>query len=487
MERFYLAIDLGTTGCRSMVFDRQLQLRGSAYREYGLIAPRADWYEQDATLWWELSCETLQQAAADAGIAPAQIQSISISSQGISIVPVDEEGTPLCNALSWMDTRAKAETAQLLKQLGDEATYRLTGKHILPCYTLPKLLWLQKHAQDIWAKTKYLWMPLEYLTAKFTGNACTDASMASGTLLYDMQNGCWHLPTLQRYGIAESMLAQIRPCGSSAGTVLPQVAEKLGLSPDCIVSVGAQDQRCAALGAGLREDTVTVSLGTAAAICKLWSSFQPEQTTVGWSPYIYEGSFVTEGVANTAGAALRWLRDILYPGCDYNVINREAAQAREKGSQVLFHPFLGGSAYPRYDIAGTGCFYGLSMATTRGELALAVMEGVAFEITEILEKVDPENKTRRLMLFGGGAKSALWQQIFADATGKEILMPQLSEAAGVGAAMLAGIGCGDFTPEQLPCMGIGAAARPGQWYEQTQIRLARFRKLEDKLAQGGIR
>lgn len=470
-----------------MVFDRQLQLRGSAYREYGLIAPRADWYEQDACLWWTLSCETLQQAAKDAGIDPAQIRAISISSQGISIVPVDEKGKPLCNALSWMDMRAKEETSQLLEQLGDAQTYQRTGKHILACYTLPKILWLQKNAPDIWAKTRGLWMPLEYLTAKFTGHAFTDPSMASGTLLYDMKNGCYHQPTLQRYGIAESMLAQIRPCGSSAGTVLPEVAEKLGLSKDCTVSVGAQDQRCAALGAGLREDTITVSLGTAAAICKLWNSFTPEQTTVGWSPYVYAGSFVTEGVANTAGAALRWLRDVVYPGCDYDVINQEAAQARQENSAVLFHPYLGGSAYPRHDMPGVGCFYGLSMAAKRGDLAHAVMEGVAFEITEILKKVDPEDSAKRLVLFGGGAKSALWQQIFADATGKEIFVPELSEAAGVGAAMLAGVGCGDFDTKAMPAMRIMSNTCPGEAYAATQARLARFRKLEDDLAQGEIR
>ena len=487
MEKYYLAIDLGTTGCRSMVFDSQLQLRGSAYQEYGLIAPRADWYEQDANAWWELSYQTLQQAAREAGIKTQQICAIGISSQGISIVPVDENGKPLCNALSWMDMRAKEQTQRLLQELGDAQTYELTGKHILACYTLPKLLWLQENRPDIWAKTKQLWMPLEYLTAKFTGNAVTDASMASGTLFYDMKNGCYHQPTLQRYGIEETLLAEIRPCGSKAGTVLPEVAQKLGLSSDCVVSVGAQDQRCAALGAGLDHDTVTVSLGTAAAICKLHTDFTPEQTTVGWSPYIQEGSFVTEGVANTAGAALRWLRDVLYPGCDYEVINREAELARKEGSQVLFHPYLGGSDYPRYNTAGTGCFYGLSMATTRGAMALAVMEGVAFEIAQILQKVDTANRATRLVLFGGGAKSLLWQQIFADATGKEILVPQLSEAAGVGAAILAGMGCGQLNIQSLPAMPMASRAVPGPFYEQTQARLAAFCKLEDKLAQGDMR
>ena len=483
--KYFLAIDLGTTGCRSMVFDETLSLCGSQYEEYGLIAPRADWYEQDANLWWELSCRTMKVAMDKAGIDPKAVRSISISSQGISIVPVDANMNPLRLALSWMDVRAKEEAQAVIDAMGAKEVYTLTGKKPRPSYSLPKFLWIKNHEPDIWAKTVKMLMPLDFLTVKLTGNAYTDPSMASGTLMYDIHHEVWHEPTLKTFDIPLSMLPEIRPCGSSAGTVLPEVADALGLSHDCLVSVGAQDQRCAALGAGLDEGTVTVSLGTAAAICMLWHECDTVgNTAVGWSPYVYPKTWVTEGVVGTAGAALRWLRDTVYPNEAYRVIDDEAQGARSRDTQVVFLPYLNGSPYIRYGGQASGLFHGLSLATTRGDFANAVMEGVAFQVAEILSLMKPEGGLEKLILFGGGAKSPLWQQIFADATGLEIAVPEMAEAAGAGAAILAGVGSGDFDLANLPEVRMAASTKPGPLYEQTQIRYKQYLTLSSCLGQG---
>lgn len=483
--KYFLAIDLGTTGCRSMVFDENLHLCGSMYEEYGLIAPKADWYEQDANLWWELSLKTMNGAMAEAKIDRKSVRSISISSQGISIVPTDENFNPLRLSLSWMDVRAKEEAQEIIDAFGEQETYTLTGKYPRPAYSLPKFLWIKKHEPEIWAKTVKMLMPLDFLTAKLTGNAYTDPSMASGTLMYDIHAGVWHKPTLEKFGIPESMLPEIRPCGSSAGTVLPEVADRLGLSHDCIVAVGAQDQRCAALGAGLADGVITVSLGTAAAICMLWDKCDTVgNTAVGWSPYVYPGTFVTEGVVGTAGAALRWLRDTVYPNESYKIIDEEAAKSRENNTEVVFLPYLNGSPYIQYGGKGSGTFHGLSLAATRGDFANAVMEGVAFQVAQILSVMKPEGGLSRLVLFGGGAKSALWQQIFADATGLEIVVPEQAEAAGAGAAVLAGVGSGDFNLDNLPENALAASTKPGALYEQTQVRYRKYLKLTETLAKG---
>lgn len=483
--KYFLAIDLGTTGCRSMLFDESLSLLSSEYKEYGLIAPRADWYEQDAELWWTLSLETMDAAMEKAGIDRGLVRAISISSQGISIVPVDRELKPLRTALSWMDGRAVDETKLVGDTLGYEEAYTLTGKRVLSAYSLPKIIWIKNHEPEIWSRTHKLLMPLDFLTARLTGEVVTDPSMASGTLLYDIHNGVWHDGVLETFGIPKSMLAEIRPAGSLAGYVLPEVAKKLGLSESCAVSIGAQDQRCAALGAGLDTDSITVSLGTAAAICKMWNTCDNENNrAVGWSPYVYPNTFVTEGVCNTAGAALRWLRDMMYPSESYKIIDREAEAARDRGTDVIFHPYMSPCPYPRYSADATGCFHGLSMATTRGDFANAVMEGVAFQVTEILEIMDRSNSASKLVLFGGGAVSKLWQQIFADATGKEILVPAIAEAAGVGAAILAGVGTGDFDLDNLPKMPLTSSTKPGEHHAETRQRYAKFLALEDSLAKG---
>ena len=483
--KYFLAIDLGTTGCRSMVFDEKLRLCGSKYEEYGLIAPKADWYEQDANLWWELSLRTMDEAMAEAKIDRKAVRSISISSQGISIVPTDENFNPLRLSMSWMDVRAKEEAQEIIDAFGERETYTLTGKYPRPAYSLPKFLWIKKHEPEIWEKTVKMLMPLDFLTAKLTGNAYTDPSMASGTLMYDIHAGVWHKPTLEKFDIPESMLPEIRPCGSSAGCVLPEVADKLGLSHDCIVAVGAQDQRCAALGAGLADGVITVSLGTAAAICMLWEKCDTVgNTAVGWSPYVYPGTFVTEGVVGTAGAALRWLRDTVYPNESYKIIDEEAEKARENNTEVVFLPYLSGSPYIQFGGKASGTFHGLSLAATRGDFANAVMEGVAFQVAQILSVMKPEGGLTRLVLFGGGAKSALWQQIFADATGLEIVVPEQAEAAGAGAAILAGVGSADFALNNLPENALAASTKPGALYEQTQVRYRTYLKLTETLAKG---
>ncbi len=438
----YLAVDLGTTGCRSILFDEMLTELGSAYEEYPLITPDDKSVEQEAALWWELTLRTAKNAIVDASVDPKEVKGISVSSQGITIVPVDRELKPLYNAMTWLDMRASEETAYLKEDFGDTPMFTHTGKHIDGAYTLPKLLWMKKHLPEIFDSTWKFLMPMDFLIAKFTGNCVTDHSMASGTLLYDIKNCVWSVELLRRYGIPENKLPRIKWSGECAGTVLPHVAETLGLSPDCIVAVGAQDQKCAALGAGLAEDTMTISLGTAAAVTKRWTApLTEEHTSVGWCGYAEQGTWVTEGVVNTAGTCLRWLRDLAYRGESYRILDEEADAVRQHNS-VLFYPNMSGAPSPDYHPEAEGCFFGINLSTVRGNLAAAVMEGIAFEIRRLLEAMDVYDgrggtAVKNMVIFGGGAKSNLWCRIIADVTGLTLTVPTTAEAAGAGAAILA--------------------------------------------------
>ena len=471
----YLAIDLGTTGCRSILFDTKLRQLGVAYEEYGLITPQENWVEQDAELWWELTLRTAEKAIAQSGIDAKTIDGISISSQGITIVPVDENWKPLCNALSWLDVRAEAETAQLEADLGNTFLFTHTGKPNNPCYTLPKMLWLMKNRQDLCRKAWKFLMPMDYLIGKFTGNCVTDHSMASGTLMYDIKNCCWSRQVLDRYGIDEDKLPKILWSGESAGTVLPAVAQKLGLRSDCVVAVGAQDQKCASLGAGLCDGTMTVSLGTAAAIIKLWSSPETETfTKVGWCGNVEKDTWVTEGVINTAGTCLRWVRDLMFPGESYDTINQEAQAARDAGNRVLFYPYLNGPSGPDFYPDAQGCFYGVDLAAKRGNFALAVMEGVAYQLRIMLEAMDAYGNVKQLIFFGGGANSPLWCQLIADITGMDISVTENPEAAGAGAAMLAAQAAGT----RLAPLSIGRVYKSAGGYEE---KYQHYRAMEYRL------
>ena len=452
----YLAIDLGTTGCRSMVFDGSLNVLGSEYEEYGLITGENGLAEQNADLWWRMSMRTAKEAIRRSGIAPGSINGISVSSQGITVVPVNEMLEPLCNAISWLDIRAKEETELLKRKEGDEKVFQLTGKHIDAVYTLPKLMWLRNNRRGIFDSAYKFLMPMDYLTGKLTGKCVTDHSMASGTLLYDIRRQCWSRDLLGKYSIPEEKLPPILWSGETAGTVLPEVASELGISPECPVAVGAQDQKCAAFGAGLDEGIITASLGTACAVTKLWDSPRPEKfSSVGWCGYVRKNAWVTEGVINTAGAALRWLRDSLYGGEGYEIIDNEAEEAikgaASGGNSVLFFPYLS-------DTDAEGAFSGIGLGSKRGDLAAAVLEGVAFRMRLLLERMDVCRDKGSIVLFGGGAKSSLWCRIIADITGMTVMVPKTEEAACAGAAMLAAMGCG----ADLPHLGYERTVQPSE-------------------------
>lgn len=478
----YLAVDLGTTGCRSILFDQSLHIVGSSYQEYGLIMPQDGFVEQDAELWWKLTLDTAKGAIQNAGIRPTDVVAISISSQGISFVPVDREYRPLYHAISWLDTRATNQTAQLSEDLGDENIFLHTGKPNDACYTLPKLMWFQENHPDVFAQTYKFLMPMDYLIAKFTGNCVTDHSMASGTLMYDIRNCCWSNGILDKYNVPIEKLPQIAYSGTCAGKVTAEVCLELGLSPDCVVAVGAQDQKCAALGAGLQTGTLTLSLGTAGAITKLWDAPCIEQCTkVGWCGYTRPGAWVTEGVINTAGTCLRWVRDIFFPGEDYDTINKEAKDALEQGASLLFYPYMNGPSGPEFYPDAQGVFYGMHLGTKRGHFAAAVMEGIAFQTRILLEAMDENGSQQHMVLFGGGAKSPLWCQIIADITGRTIHVPETEEAAGAGAAILAANACG-VTLSGLP---ISKTYEPSSHRLAYEEKYLNYRKIEKKLWQEG--
>lgn len=473
----YLAVDLGTTGCRSIVFDDSARMLGSSYEEYGLITPMECWVEQDADLWWALTLRTAKKAIQQANLDPANIRSICVSSQGITVVPVDTELKPLCNAISWLDTRAGIQAKRLKEEYGEKEMFRQTGKPIDACYTLPKLMWLQERCPDIFEKARWFLMPMDYLVGKFTGICITDHSMASGTLMYDIQNCCWSQEILEKYHIPSEKLPPIVWSGESVGKVLPSVAVELGLSTECVVAAGAQDQKCAALGVGLQEQILTISLGTAGAITKLWTEPRTDTCTkVAWCGYTQPGAWVTEGVINTAGTCLRWARDLLFRGESYDVINREAEAAVSQGGVPLFYPYMNGPSAPDFYPDAQGSFYGMTLATKRGHLAAAVMEGVAFQIRIMLETMGAYESGKQIVLFGGGAKSPLWCQIIADVTSLEIFVPSTEEAAGTGAATLAARAVG----AELPCLSYSRCYQPARSYEE---KYRQYRTLEKRLWQ----
>ena len=443
---YLIGIDLGTTGCKAAVYDKHGECWGESYLEYGLITLSSVMIEQDPHAWWGLTCQAIQESLTDAGIDRSGVKGISVSSQGISFVLLDREGEPLGNAINWLDGRAMDECDEILLRYSAHDIFAITGKRVAPFYVLPKLLWVRKHQPEIWQQAHTILMGHDYLIYRLCGELVTDHSMAGGTLLYDLRTSTWCKELLQSFEIPSELLPTIQWSGTPVGRLRPEVAELLGLPPATMVAVGGQDQKCAALGAGIDEHTATVSLGTATAITQLMERplTDPAMRIPTFS-FVQPGRWVLEGVIGTGAGSLRWFRDTLGGKIAYKQLD-EDAEAIPPGSEgVLFYPHLAGAGTPHWQSSCRASFQGLSLATTRGHLTRSVLEGVAYQIRENLTvSQDLAGPVKNVIVFGGGAKSSLWREIIGDVLNRSLAWTPTVETASLGASILAGLASGVF-------------------------------------------
>ena len=261
--------------------------------------------------------------------------------------------------------------------------------------------------------------------------------MAAGTMLYDLRKRRWSEELLTAFMIDASKLPEIRLAGEMAGTLLPELAAEIGLGQHVVIAVGGQDQKCAAMGAGLDSGIVTVSLGTACSISANTASLAFDmQSCIPCFSYLLDHEWVFEGVLNTAASCYTWLRDNFAKDKSYDELDRLAEDATEPCPTIFFPNLTGGSS-PNWGSA-TGVFSGLSLNTNIGHLARSVMEGVGYGIREnldVMRALIPQ--IDEIRIFGSGSKSDLWCEIIANITNINVVRLISHETALVGAAMLA--------------------------------------------------
>jgi len=440
-----LGIDLGTTVCKASVYRTDGVLLGESSVEYPLMTRGEGMIEQDAGEWWAVTETAVRRAVALAQVERTAVRALSISSQGISFVPVDADGEPLCHAICWLDRRAVGQAKDVLDKYPPEKFYGITGKQYVGGI-LANVLWLRQHQPGILEQTHKFLMAHDYLAFLLSGRAATDQSMAGGTGLYDRKRMDWSPDLLDAFDIPAEKLPEIRWAGTPLGTMVPAMAQALGLSEETLVVVGGQDQKCAALGAGIREGIATVSLGTASAVTCITSHRDAGQKlSIPVFSFAIPHKWYLEGVVGTSGASLRWYRETFFPEKSYAELDALAEQSPPGSNGVFFYPYLTGKGRADQGKLAWGAFSGLSLATRSQDVTRSVLEGIAFQIQEKLEAMeDSVGSVEELVLFGGGAKSPLWWKIIAEVTGKAITKAHTVETATLGACILASMGAGLF-------------------------------------------
>jgi len=488
-ESLLLSIDLGTTACRAFVVSSSGEILGESACDCPLDKTSETIIEQHAQDWWRTASVACRDAIANSGRRGKEIRGVSVSSQGMSVVPVDKSGEVLRPAITWLDTRANEETQLILENVSERELFQVTGKRPNAFCTLPKIMWIKRHEPEIFAKTHHFLLPHDYLIYRLAGRSVTDHSLASGTLAHDVVHLEWSRRMLEIAGIDPGMLPDLEWAGTPISTVVGESAETIGISRDAVVTCGGQDRKCASLGLGAKQGVVTVSLGTASTIsAATHSPTLDAEARVLCFPFVVPHTWDLEGVVRTAGGALKWYREAFLSG-GYEVLDEMAGQAFENTSNLFFYPHLMGAGSPIWNPDLPGVLWGITPVTDAADIARAVLEGVVYQIRSNVETmVELAVEANLVKVFGGGAKSAVWLQMISDILGREVRVPSSTEAAAMGACVLAGVGSGVYSSVEegtsvFECgeRAIEPDARRSRDYDQ---RYARYREIENNLAGG---
>jgi D-xylulose kinase len=414
--------------------------------------PEPSWVEQKAEDWWNAICGSTKHVMKNLP-KKEELVGITVTNQRETIVPVDTNGNPLRNALVWQDRRSTEECRWLLKNVGAEKIYDITGLTIDPYFSAPKILWLKEHESDLLNKTDKFLLVHDYIINKLTGRNITEHSNASRTMLFDLKQRRWSEELLSALEISEEILPEVQEPGSFVGELTTGAANETGLPSETHVYTGGGDQQCAALGLGVTvPGHVKATTGTG-TFCLAYADepvLDPDKRLL-CSAHVVAGAYVVEASIFTTGASYRWIRDnfakdLLKGDQDpYGQLDKEAEKSEVGSKGVTFIPHLAGAGAPHWNPDAVGIIHGLSLGHSRGDIVRAMMEGVAVELRKNIDVMRSLNiPINDLRLAGGGARSELWCQIQADICGLPVRRSQTEDATALGAAILGAVGAKIF-------------------------------------------
>jgi len=441
---YVLGIDVGTGGTRAVLVDRNGGIASSATCEHVPFAsPRTSWAEQDPHDWWRAAGSAIRSVLDN--VPGANVTCIGLAGQMHGAVLLDENDEVLRPALIWCDQRTQAQCDWLNSRLGESKIIELTCNPALTNFTLTKLLWVRDHEPEVWKRFRRVLLPKDYVRFRMTGEHAMDVAEASGTLMLDVARRRWSQEMMAAVDLPMSCLPKLYESPEICSRVSEAGAAHTGLRPGTAVVAGAGDQAGGAVGMGVvRAGVVSATIGTSGVVFAATDTPAMDiRGRVHTFCHAVPGRWHVMGVTQAAGLSLRWLRDLLKNSGEltYDQLTREAAAIPPGSDGVLWAPYLMGERTPHLDPNARGTLTGLAASHTRGHIARAVLEGVAFSLKDTVSLfAEMKVPVRTVRLGGGGARSELWRQIQADVYGREVEVLTAEEGAAYGAALLAGAG-----------------------------------------------
>jgi xylulokinase len=453
-----IGCDVGTSSSKAVALDRAGDVVARASMDQVLHHPNPGWAEQDATTWIASLTTTIRQVAAEVG--PERVAAIGVSAQVDGVVAVDGDGRPLAPAILWLDRRASAESASLAERWGADAIRERTGINLDASHGAAKVAWLRGHGGPAADADAYL-VPGAFVTAWLCGERASDPAAASSTMLLDLATRAWATDLVADLGIEPRHLGAIAPAHAPVGTLRAGVAAALGLRPDVLVVTGTGDEFGACIGAAIVEPGIVGDItGTAEPVAAAATAPLLDPTgLVETHPHAAPDRWLLENPGFVSGGSRRWLAEAVLCVTPERVTEL-AAQAPAGSDGLVFIPALGGAVTPRWNDRARGTFHGLRLGHDQRHLARAVLEGCAFALRDLVDRLDELGLAgERVRILGGGARDALWPSIKADVTGRVMERLAEPEATALGGAVLAAVGAGWY-PDVASAAAASARVAP---------------------------
>lgn len=490
----YIGVDLGTSGVKAVLLDRDGAVRASASQALTVSRPRPRWSEQAPRDWWDAACGALAALVADAraaGIDPHDIGAIGLTGQMHGATLLDAQGDVLRPAILWNDGRADVECAELERLA---PTLRaVAGNLAMPGFTAPKLLWVCRHEPDVFARIAHVLLPKDYLRYRLTGTFATDPSDAAGTLWLDVAKRDYDDGLLAACGLSRAQVPAVFEGNRIAGTLLPGVARSLGLREIPVVA-GGGDNAAGAVGVGIvRPGDALLSLGTSGVYFAVSDGFRanPESAVHSFCHALPHTWHLMSVMLNAAGCI-----DFTAQLAGYDGVAALLADAQDnaRAERPWFLPYLSGERTPHNDVNAKGVFYGMTPDTRRADLANATLEGVGFALLDGIDALHAAGLAPDgITVIGGGSRSAYWTQMLADLSGRALTLRAGGEVGpALGAARLAHLALEPEAPLDAVCPQppVVAVREPDMarhaWYRDARRPTFRalYRALEPVFAAG---
>lgn len=446
-NKVWVGVDVGTTGVRAIAYNADSTNICSSEAFYPLLTPRPDWAEESPFQIYEAVEEVIRNTVDQLRYKNLKPAGIALSTVMHSFAGLDSAKKPLMNMQTWADSRS----LDIVRELKKDNTlshnfYNKTCCPIHACYPLAKILWLRKHAKDTFQKMKYIGSLKDYIFYNLTGEWVIDHSTASTSGMYNAGKMDWDEDILKYVGIKKDALPPV--VSTTYHALLDgQIAERLHLSCGIPVVIGATDGVLVNVGIGaVNPGQLSATIGTSGALRMLTTKPKVDKYMRTWCYNLTDEMWVAGGAINNGGMVLRWLRDKVchysknqMENIDvdpYDLMTLKASHVAPGADGLILLPFFTGERAPYWNSELRGMFFGLSLNHGRSHMIRAAMEGICYSLNSVFKALQDFGEIKDIRVSGSFTKSSLWLQILADVLGKELVLPDNSEGAAFGAAVL---------------------------------------------------